>query len=168
MSAPNHIQLFNFAEVFEGAVNGILSAASIPSYVSGSPDVLPLEHITVAFEVGAADPDHFKNTNPEGDKWEYTVYRGCRLEVTVSMPRDSQGSPTADALSKLNYYASAIRALLRESERPLDTDNLEWYCVHRLRPAGESNLVMQATNSDVRVMRWDIDFEIMADAWPAS
>lgn len=169
MAAPNYIQLFNFEEIFEQATKTVLATAGFAAvHESGGGAVLELEKATVSFTLGAANPDYYVTTNAEGDKQEYARYDGCQLEIAISCPRDDNAPTTSDTLTQIAYMAALVRKTMRESERPLDDDNLQWYCVHKLRPDGETKLVDERTNTDVRVLRYSLDFEIMPAAWPSA
>jgi hypothetical protein len=169
MAAPNYIQLLNFEEIFEQATKGVLAAAGFAAvHESGSGAVLELERATVSFTLGAANPDYYVTTNAEGDKQEYARYDGCTLEIAISCPRDDNEPTTSDTLTQIAYMAALVRKTMRESERPLDDNNLDWYCVHKLMPSGEVKAFDDRTNTDVRVLRYTLDFEIMPDAWPAA
>lgn len=164
MPAPNFIQLYNFSETFEAATLGVLQGAGVAAYGAGATEDVPLNRATVSFSCGPATDEFTQITS--GGKLERFRYTGCRLDVEVHWDRVNE-SVTSDTLREMNKTAATIRAVLRQSEWPLDDENLKWYRVSSLRPLGENKGLDQQRMCDVLTLSYSVDFQVLGDAWPS-
>ena len=161
MPAPNTTQLFNFSEIFENASLGVIAAAGVEAFANYSEEKMPLNRASVSFTAGPADPTMALING----KHEHQVYRGCTLEIEVFWDRIN-GTQTADTLREISETAAVIRNAFRYSRIPLNRENLYWYNVARITPAGESRGLDQQRMCDILTLRYSIDFEILRAAWP--
>ncbi len=170
MLAPSYETLFNFEEIFEAAGVAYIAAASIPALRARSKEEPAELNVAVSFELGPASGskrivDRHANGVPVV---EYERYDSCVLEIQIVGNRfNDQGSAIEDIGTKLGEVRAKLRVLFRESRWPFRDDNLKYYRVSRLMPAGTQNGQTEKKDADVSTLRYLVDFAIMPDAWPA-
>lgn len=170
MAATSYSQLYEFTGVFEDAARAALLSAGIGSVAPRSPETVEREIVSVSFVVGPADGERIATDGTV----QYGRYAGCELAVSLEWPRigDADGV-TDDELyaawqtrdAAMRATAASVRALFRESARPIDP---VWYEVTRLQPSGEQRGINSDTGCDTITMRWAVDFAIRSSAWPVA
>lgn len=171
--AANFAELFDFEGHFESAAQSILEEAGITSFIERQTEKMPLINTGVAFSVGPAI-DQLTFLPLDGDQsgpppsQEYFRYTGS-LELALQIPRDTQKPPNAAGVE--SFFAEArsmIRTAFRRSQWPFNDTNLEFYRVSNIRPNGTTSGFDQDRNCDSLVLRFEITFAIMQDAWPTN
>jgi len=170
--AANFVELFDFETHFEAAAQTILDTAGVNAFISRQTDKLPLINTGVVFSVGPAIDELTFLPLDSGQSLppsqEYFRYVGS-LELRLEIERDTQKPPNSAGVS--SFFAEArslIRKAFRRSQWPFDDTNLEFYRVSNIRPNGGTEGFDQSRNVDSLILRFEITFAIMQDAWPTN
>ena len=159
-------QIYGFETKFEAATKAVLVAAGLTPLDPRSPDFRERSNLSISFRPGAANGEMV----PTADGAEYCAYIGGELTIVIDFPRES--IPEGDSVSwssdpspVLLDIMAKIRVLMRQNREPLNPDNLDYYEVTLLRPAGDTMEVDSDVMCDVVRMRWTLDFRILPDAF---
>jgi hypothetical protein len=169
--AANFAELFDFEGHFEAAAQVVLTESGINSFIARQTEKIPGISTGVVFSTGPALDQKTFLPIASGQTealQEYFRYTGD-LQLTVQVERDSPTTPrNAGVTSLFAEIRSLIRRAFMGSQWPFNDTNLEFYRVSNIRPNGSTEGVDQGLNRDTLIMRFEVTFAIMQDAWPAN
>ncbi len=168
--ASNFAELFDFEGHFEAAAQSVLADVGLAAFISRQTDKLPLINTGVLFSVGPAIdeltflPLGISQMPPRSQ--EYFRYVGD-LQIRLEIERDTAKPPDLAGVSSFFAQArSLIRHAFMRSQWPFRDSNLLFYRVSNIRPNGVTEGLDVVRNVDSLIMRFEITFAIMQDAWP--
>lgn len=170
MAATSQIQIYNFENNFEQAVQSILEAGGYhDSYIQGASGELPASR----FEITAALGDALNEAVLLNGDHVYDFY-SLRLSLRIVTIRpDTQPSLLAGVSSLHEEWCAAVRVLLQERRSPFRPAGVEpaasvlpYYDVKTIRPLPTVRDLDPRWMEDFSRLEFHIEFGIRPDAWP--
>lgn len=173
LAAPNLPAMYAFEENFTVALGAVMIAIGVPAYVDQQAAKIPITNVLSAVDIGNAIDE--KTEVPVPADWpadqappqEYFRYP-VNFEFVIGVPLDDNNATVEGAETMVGQLTGLIRAGMSLISQPFTAENLPYYRVTDIRPAGTSAGVMQQKNVYVCTMRFVGTFEIRNTAWPWS
>ena len=164
MAATSKVQIYNFEDNFERAVQSILAAAGfLDSYIQGANKTLPESRIEITFAAGEA----INQAVLENRDLVYDFFN-ARLSLRIVTVRpDDQPSLVSGVSSLHEQWCANVRALFEERASPFTSANLPYYTVTTIRQTATQRDLDPRWLEDYTRIDFLVQFGIRSDAWPA-
>ena len=164
MAASSKIQIYNFENNFERAVQSILSAAGyLDTFIQGASASLPASRIEITFACGEA----INQAVLENRDLVYDFFNARLTLRIVTVRPDDQPSLVAGVSALHEEWVANVRALLEERASPFTASNLPFYTVKTIRQLSTARDLDPRWLEDYTRLDFLVQFGIKSDAWPA-
>lgn len=171
MPATNLAQLLNFEGNFETAAYSLLVSEGVVAAITEGQTNLPLVVTGIGVDVAPAidelqiltKPNNWPGGTPPPQ--EYFRYPAS-IEFRIEIPRDKNGTSYAGALNLMGEVRGKIRSFMLRCVAPFNANNLPFYEIGDIKPAGASFGWDSTRNVDFSWLRYQMTFAIRPTAWP--
>lgn len=163
MPAQSKKQIYAFEENFEVAVRSVLDKAGLLNLlITGQSDSLPESRLEILFVLGETLN---QATLPNGEHVYDFFNAKLTMRIVTTRPTD-QPSLLPGVGMLHSEFAAGTRVALEERLKPFNVENLPWYGVQTIRPAGSARDLDPRWLEDYTRLDYLIEFGIRSNAWP--